>query len=437
MKHRRLRAGCEGFEHMKSPLPVARLPFRRGSVEFCVGTEADHEAVYQTLLHVFHAPERDAFLGALSDPSYRPDQRLLVKVDGRVVSHLHLTERKIRYGSVEIALNGVMWVGTLPEYRGLGFAQNLIRLADDRAKQTGAVVQALTSAMPQFYKPLGWDICGRHSMGQILSRNLPPTGDGVLEARGGPWQVRPWRQVEINDLMSLYQKQFATAIGSIVRAEDYWRWMIGRRYAHVIWVACQGETVRGYAFVKDYKILELAYDASYPQALRALLGRVRAEALERAYPEVVVHAPSDHPALDAFRQGTGRVIDQEELEGTASMYHIPDVGRFLTAILPELSRRAVDAGATLPLELGLTVGDHRWLLHVARSRSRIEPDKLSRRHLTLSLGAFVRLAMGHSGIDVAVADDGVESSASTAIDAARILFPTRPLWRSPLDGATA
>jgi predicted N-acetyltransferase YhbS len=422
---------------MKSPLPVVRLPYRRGSVEFCVGSEADHEAVYQTLLHVFHAPERESFLGALADPAYRPDQRLLVKVEGRVVSHVHLTERSVRYGSAEIALNGIMWVGTLPEYRGLGFAQNLMRLADDRAKQTGAVVQALTTGMPQFYRPLGWGVCGRHTMGQILSRNLPATGDGLLEARGGPWHVRPWRQVELNDLMTLYQKQFATAFGSVARSEDYWRWMIGRRYAHVIWVACQGENVRGYAFVKDYKILELAYDPSHPQALRALLGRVRAEALERAYPEVIIHAPSDHPALDAFRQGTGRVIDQEEWEGTCSMYHIPDVGRFLNAILPELSRRAVESGATLPLELGLTVGDRRWMVHVDKAKSRVEPDKLSRRHLTLTPSAFVRLAMGHSGIDVAVADDGVESSTSTAIDATRILFPARPIWRSPLDSATA
>src|ERR1700728_2731471 len=76
-----------------------RLPSGRGSVEYCLGTEADHEAVYQTLLHVFHGPDRESFLGALSDPVYRPDQRLLAKVDGRIVSHLQLTERQLRYGS--------------------------------------------------------------------------------------------------------------------------------------------------------------------------------------------------------------------------------------------------------------------------------------------------------------------------------------------------
>ena len=422
---------------MKAPVPAFRLPFRRGSVEFCMGTEADHEAVYQTLLHVFHGPDRESFLGALSDPAYAPDQRLLVKVDGRVASHVHLTDRQIRFGSARLPMNGVMWVGTLPEYRGLGFAQNLMRLADDRARETGAVVQALTTGMPQFYRPLGWGVCGRQTFGQTLSRNLPQVSDGIIEGRSGFWHVRPWRQVELNDLMALYELQYAQTTGTVVRAEDYWRWMIGRRYAHVIWVACQGETVRGYAFVKDHKILEVAHHPAYPQALKSLLGRVRAEALERAYPEVVVHAPIDHPVLDAFRLASGKVIDQEEYDGTSSMYHIPNIDRFLEAILPELTRRAVQSGGPLPLELGLTVGDRRWLLHIEAARERVEPDKLSRRHLTLTPATLVRLLMGHIGVDAASTEEGFESSTGTALDAARILFPARPIWRSPLDSATA
>src|SRR3954470_9425578 len=301
---------------MKAPSSAIRLPFRRGSVEYSLGTEADHEAVYQTLLHVFHGPDRDSFLGALNDPAYRPEQRLLAKVDGRVVSHVHLTERQVRYGCTTIPINGVMWVGTLPEFRGLGFAQNLLRLADERARATGRALQVLTTGMPQFYRPLGWGVCGRQTYAQALSRNLPQVSDGVVEGKGGFWHVRPWRQVELNDLMALYDRQYALTNGSNVRSEDCPRWMIGRRYAHVIWVACQGETVRGYAFVKDHRILELACDPAHPQALRALPGRVRAEALERAYPEVIVHAPADHPVMEVFRQASGRVIDQDEWEGS-------------------------------------------------------------------------------------------------------------------------
>jgi GNAT superfamily N-acetyltransferase len=402
-----------------------------------LGTEADHEAVYQTLLHVFHGPDRDAFLGALSDPSYRPEQRLLVKVDGRVASHIHLTERKIRYGMVQLPMNGVMWVGTLPEYRGLGFAQNLLRLADERARETGAVVLALTTGMPQFYRPLGWGVCGRQTVGVALSRNLPPVSDGLVEGRSGAWNVRPWRQVELGDLMALYDLQYGTTAGTVVRLEDYWRWIIGRRYAHVIWVACQGEVVRGYAFVKDHKILEIAHNPAYPQALKALLGRIRSEALERAYPEVIVHAPIDHPVLEAFRASSGKIIDQDEFDGTSSMYHIPCVDRFLESILPELTQRAVRSGVSLPLELGLTVGERRWLLHLEAKSPRIEPDRLSRRHLTLTPAGLVRLALGHTGIDRASREEGFESSTSTALEAARVLFPVRPIWRSPLDSATA
>jgi hypothetical protein len=296
----------------------------------------------------------------------------------------------------------------------------------------------LTTGMPQFYRPLGWGVCGRQSVGLALSRNLPTSGgDGLLEARGGPWHVRPWRQVEINDLMDLYDRQYACGIGSVIRSEDYWRWIIGRRYAHVIWVACQGDQVRGYAFVKDHRVLEIATHPDHPQALQALLGRVRAEALERAYPEVIVHAPADHPVLEAFRAASGRIINQEEWEGQTSMYHVPDVGRFLTAILPELARRTAAADVPLPLELGLTVEDRRWLIHIEGKKSRVEPEKLSRRHLTTASAAFVRLVMGHTGIDRAVAEDGVEPSTATALDAARVLFPVAPIWRSPLDSATA
>ena len=125
---------------MKVPASAKQLPIRRGAVEFSLGSEADHESVYQTLLHVFHGPDRESFLGALGDPEYKPEQRLLAKVDSRVVSHVHLTAREVRYGSLRLAMNGVMWVGTLPEYRGLGFAQNLMRL---RWPWANAVLAAL------------------------------------------------------------------------------------------------------------------------------------------------------------------------------------------------------------------------------------------------------------------------------------------------------
>jgi hypothetical protein len=141
--------------------------------------------------------------------------------------------------------------------------------------------------------------------------------------------------------------------------------------------------------------------------------------------------------METIRTCNGRIIDQDAYDGTVSMYHIPDLGRFLKGILPELSRRAIESGTTLPLELGLSAGDERWLIHANSKNAGIEPDKLSRRYLTLSPSALVRLLMGHTGVEAASEEEGFVTSTSTAIDAARILFPPTPIWRSPLDSATA
>ena len=63
--------------------------------------------------------------------------------------------------------------------------------------------------------------------------------------------------------------------------------------------------------------------------------------------------------------------------------------------------------------------DDRWLIHIDGKHSRVEPEKLSRRHLTLTPSALVRLLMGHTGITTASDEDGFIASTSTALDAAR------------------
>src|SRR5687767_5253032 len=105
VRERPVRSRRQVSDPLKPPSP----PRRRGPAEFAIGNESDHEAVYQALLHVFHGPDRDAFLGALADPSYKPENRLLVKVDGRIASHVHLTERTVHFGVARLKINGVMW----------------------------------------------------------------------------------------------------------------------------------------------------------------------------------------------------------------------------------------------------------------------------------------------------------------------------------------
>jgi hypothetical protein len=141
---------------------------------------------------------------------------------------------------------------------------------------------------------------------------------------------------------------------------------------------------------------------------------VFARALEQAYPEVTVYAPSNHPIMDIIRVSSGRIIDQDAYDGTVSMYHIPDLGRYLKAILPELARRASELGAALPVELGICADDERWLIHVDGANSRVEPEAQPG---ALSPSGLVRLLLGHTGVEAAPSR-GLYASTSTAIDAA-------------------
>ncbi len=143
--------------------------------------------------------------------------------------------------------------------------------------------------------------------------------------------------------------------------------------------------------------------------------------------------------MEAVVQAQGKVLDQQEWDGASPMYRVVNYEGFLKAIGPELTNRVKDSGAELPVELGLTIGEDRWLVHAASavSKYRIEADKLGRRHLSLSHPSAARLLLGHYGIDEAMERDGVEASTATAVEAARALFGERPVWRSPLDSATA
>ncbi len=97
-----------------------------GEIRLVWGRSGDHAAVYHMLLAVFQAPSRDEFQAQTEDPFYEPTDRLLVKRGFRVLSHLHLTRRTMYFGNISIPVAGFHGLGTLPEFRGQGFATRLL-----------------------------------------------------------------------------------------------------------------------------------------------------------------------------------------------------------------------------------------------------------------------------------------------------------------------
>ena len=404
-------------------------------------SESDHESVLQLLRHVFHSPSRDAFNEALADPFYRPEDRLLVKAAGRVVSHVHRTRRIARFGKAQFSMGGLMWVATHPDFGGRDLTRDLVRDAENRAREEKTPLLVLTTSMPLYYRRLGWTILGRHCFSEAPARNLPRCSPGPARNTDEkesfvPVIAQPWRQDQIDPLRSLYEQAYGNTTGTIVRNERYWQWLISRGYAKDIWLAQQGERPVGYAFVRGERILEIAHCPSNPGALVSLLARIRIEALDRGQDKCRVYAPADHPVHSYFRRAGGQMTYSKSKQQMVFMAKVTDFEQLLRAILPELEHRVAACGLPEPVEIGLIIGQLRCLLHFGQQPASLEFGKTGRKYLKATAVAATHLIFGHDGLEWLIDQKQVQPSNAAALELAEALFPPTHFWRSPLDAAT-
>ncbi len=410
------------------------------AAHFLEASEGDHDEVGQMLVNTLRNLDRERFHTSLIDPDYRPEHRLLARVGGRLAGHVLMTRRRVRIDTVQVPISGLIWLGTVPEFRGLGLAEHLIRQTVRKSDNAGVALMGLTTRTPEHYERLGWVKVGQSRPLAVSPRHLPTEETMQIEAARGGWTVRPWRQVELGDLMRIYERQMeGTHVGSVVRSESYWRWIVGMRMAHAVWVACRGDHVKGYAFVKDHHVLEIGSDEDSQEVFKMLLGRIRAESLERAYPEILLDVPSDHPVLSHLADWPavgrpGRSIGPDQ--PNCLMMRLTNIGMFLNQIAPELDRRVRAAGQNAG-ELGLSIGSHRWTLRWdEKLPMSVESGRSGRKSITLNDKSLIQLAFGQESIESLVLSGNAHFQNASAAVACDLLFPKRSLWRSTMDRFT-
>lgn len=418
------------------------------AVETCVvpAGAGDHHAIHQFLTVVFHAPSWDAFLASLDDPFYEPVDRLLVKRGEAIVAHAHLAKRTMQFAGQSLPVAGFSWLGTLPEYRGQGYATRLLRAAHRRMAADGAVLGILRTRAPHFFRREGWAVCGRHSQSRAAAREVLAqiaNRAGAAPQTAGGLCIRPWRQVELPALLRLYDRGIARRDGGIERSEAYWRWLLSGKSIGQIFVASVGPerqeldhycaSIVGYCITADDSVLEIATDPAHPTAATQLLARACGEAIERDVNDITLHAPPDHPLHGLFEAAHGTLHHQEAHLGEVFMVKLLDPHGFLRAQCGDLRQRAEAAGLPRPCELGLSIEGEKHRLAIGRRSVKLLPGGLGRSYLRCNIAEFTRLVMGHLDIEEAAASGRLEVSTRLALQAAQALFPRRPLWRSPLD----
>ncbi len=411
----------------------------------------DHLAIHRFLANVFQGPSQHEFKAALNDPFYEPRDRLLAKCGGRIVGHAHLTHRVMQFGSLEIPVSGLGWLGVLPEVRGRGIGRRLLDAAEEQISRDGSLVGLLRTRVPHFFRPTGWALCGRYCRSEAparaVLRGLLDRGFKHLHRNRCRLNIRPWRRMEMPALTRIYYQNIRGAFGSLQRTDAYWNWLVDRQAYDHLYVALDGpdlleleenhSPIVGYAVTRADEIVELQTAPNHRAAATHLLARACGDVIERNHNGIVLHAPAGNRLHKLFRSAGGRQHHEECCQGEVLMARLLDPLELLRRMAPELRCRAEENKLSLPAELGLTVDDRKFHLAVNRKTIEATTDKMGRSHLKLGEADFTRLLLGHLDWNRALADQRLRASTATALETGRRLFPQLPLWRPPLDDLTA
>jgi GNAT superfamily N-acetyltransferase len=400
----------------------------------------DQSEILQLLSGLPTAPSKAEFHAAVDHPDHDAANRLVARLAGRIVGHVEVMPRTVLLDGVPVAAAAIDRVAVLPECRGAGHGQRLVRAAEDRMRQLGAWVGfSRTKIAPSFHE-LGWAVLGRDCATpgrptEILARLL----EGPQRA-GDTVTMRQWRHVELPAILRIYKQNAAQFVGPIDRSEAYSRWLISRAAFDSIIVALVGQdrydlhetTARivGYAIQSGNRVLELMADPEFPGLEREILARVCAEAVENDRQEILYEAGAADPLHAAVTGGDAGGVQAGDRMIVAKLFRPLEL---LESLVPSFATRVADAGIRETVELGLEAPNFRGSVIVAEPRggevkATVQAGRVGRSYLRLSADELARLVLGQCDPHEAVAAGRMEPSTQVALKLAAQLFPRRPLW---------
>ncbi len=420
----------------------------------------DHPAIARLLRAVFHGPSRDEFQASLDDPYYEPSDRLLIKLAGRIASHVHLVKRTMTLGSQRLPISRLRHLATTAEYRGRGFASRLLATAESQMREDSASLAMLTTEIPRFFESHGWAACGRASYSSATARDIlaalphgtqphdrhrrSPLAKLLAAGRSRPLSIRHWRHFELPALQEIYQQNAHLHFGRLDRSETYWRWLISRRAFDHIHVAVEGPdrseagkfhaSIVGYAATRGQRIVELFTRAGRADAAVGLLSRACGDAIEHGHHAVVLHAPADDPLHELIVTAGGSFRGTaSETGGPVHMAKLLDPERMLVALCDEFHRRAKSAQLPRPCQLGLNVDGEEFHLTLTRRSVRLTTGPLPRQTLRCDRPTLLHLLLGQIDLPSALETKRLHASNHQSRRIATAIFPRHCLWLPPWD----
>jgi predicted acetyltransferase len=211
---------------------------------------------------------------------YAPENTLCYFERGAMAACLQTVPYPVRMRGRTLLAMTLTGVSTLPEFRGKGFARDLMKAALADMRERGAALCFLYTDIPDFYRQYGWETCTQNCI-----VHFPGLDDGAPVGFRLAESPPP-----VAELDALYQDWLRGVNGYVLRTRELWERRLdelrcdGARFVSLY----RGDVLSGFAAVRGEGQAE--WEEAYWRDEDAL------HALRRAFDkEIVCVAPAGFP----------------------------------------------------------------------------------------------------------------------------------------------
>lgn len=147
------------------------------------------------------------------DPYYKPEFSRIIKVEGKIVSHVSIIEKHMQIGKAVIKVAGIGDVFTHPDFRKHSFTRMLMNNAIDYMAKNRFPLSMLYGIM-NFYHKYGY-------IESVISPIFSLPLKQIINVDSS-LQVRPYKEEDKKQCIKLYNKAFHGKNLSVVRVEQSW-----------------------------------------------------------------------------------------------------------------------------------------------------------------------------------------------------------------------
>lgn len=284
------------------------------------------DKLLEELVNVVYNPRMKLFFPTLFCEE-NADHMRIIRVDGRIVSHIGIVVRDMILSGCRISVGNVGAVCTHEDYRKRGYAWSIFEDAMGKCREEG-VDMFLVSGFRSLYHLHGCTHVGKVARYQVTrDMELPET---EAEARPfSPKDLPAWAMLHRSEPVR-FHRPYDDFQKVIVAAS-----VNGRRLLYSVW---EGNDITAYTTLGRSRN-ESVYLDEYAGSRRALLRGVRTWFEEFDVPSISVPVPAHDAEFRVLLDSIGAKASYGSAGGTITILHFPRLCRKLMPVFEEMVGR--------------------------------------------------------------------------------------------------